>query len=68
VELILSGTYQSLTYVDDVYPLGDNIDIIKEDTEASIDASKEVGLEVNAEKTKYVFMLHYQNAGQNYNM
>jgi hypothetical protein len=31
--------------------LGDNIDTIKKNTETSIDASKEVGLEVNAEKT-----------------
>jgi hypothetical protein len=36
----------------DVNLLGDNIDIIKKNTEALIDASKEVGLEVNTEKTK----------------
>jgi len=27
--------------------------------------NKEVGQEVNAEKTKCVFMFHHQNAGQN---
>jgi hypothetical protein len=27
-----------------------------------LDASKETGLEVNAEKTKYMFMSHYQTA------
>jgi hypothetical protein len=34
--------------------LGDNIDTVKKITEASIDASKEVALEVIAEKTKYI--------------
>jgi hypothetical protein len=36
----------------DVNLLGDNIDTTKKNTEILIDASKEVGLEVNAEKTK----------------
>ena len=31
-------------------------------------ASKEIGLEVNAEKTKYMVMSRDQNAGQNGNM
>jgi hypothetical protein len=30
-----------------------------------LDGSKEVGLEVNAEKTKYMFMLRYQTTWQN---
>jgi hypothetical protein len=47
---------------DDVNLLGENINIIKKNR------SKEVCLEVNAEKTKYanVFMSHYQTTGQNY--
>jgi hypothetical protein len=40
--------------------------IIKKNTGALLDASKEVGLEVNAEKTKYVFMSRHQTAEQNY--
>jgi hypothetical protein len=28
-------------------------------------ASKEVGLEINVEKTKYMLLSHYQNTGQN---
>jgi hypothetical protein len=36
-----------LTYADDVNLLGDNIDTIKKNTEILIDASKEVGLEIN---------------------
>jgi hypothetical protein len=53
VGLKLNGTHQLLAYTD-VNLLGDNIDNIKKNTEALIDASKEVGLEINAEKTKYM--------------
>jgi hypothetical protein len=34
-------------------------------TEALLDGSKEVGLEVNAEKNEYMLMYHHQNAEQN---
>jgi hypothetical protein len=33
--------------------------------EALLDASKEIGLKVNSEKTKYMFMPRHQTAGQN---
>jgi hypothetical protein len=36
-----------VAYADDVNLLGDNIDAINKNTETLIDASKEVGLEVN---------------------
>jgi hypothetical protein len=49
-------THQLLFYADDVNHLGDNIDTIKENTGTLIDASKEVVLEVNAGKTKYIFL------------
>jgi hypothetical protein len=61
VGLELNGTYQLLVYADDVNLLGDNID-----TETLIDASKEVGLEINAEKSKYMLLSCQQNAGQNH--
>jgi hypothetical protein len=55
-----------LNYAEDANLLGDNIDIIKKDTETLIDASKEVGPEINAEKTKYMLLSRRQNAGQNH--
>jgi hypothetical protein len=44
---------------------GDNIDTIKKNTETVIDASKEVGLEVNAVKAKYMLLSRHQDAVQN---
>jgi hypothetical protein len=41
---------------------------IKKNTESLIKASKEVGLEVNIEKTKYMLLSHYQNAAQNHDI
>jgi predicted transcriptional regulator len=46
--------------------LGRSIHSIK-NTEALVVASKEIGLEVNAQKTKYMVMSRDQNAGKNHN-
>jgi hypothetical protein len=48
--------------------LGVNIDTIKKVTGTLIDASREVCLEVNAEKTKYILLSRHQNAGQNHDI
>jgi coproporphyrinogen III oxidase-like Fe-S oxidoreductase len=48
--------------------LDDNIDTIKQNIETLPDASKEVGLEVNPEKTKYMLLSRYQNAGQDHDI
>jgi hypothetical protein len=66
VRLRLNGTHQLLAYADGVNQLRDNIDTIKENTETLIDASKEVGLEMNGEKTKYMLLPRHQNAVQNH--
>jgi hypothetical protein len=52
----------------DVNPLGDNIDTIKKTTETLIDASKEVGLEINVEKSKFMLLSRHQNVGPSRDM
>jgi hypothetical protein len=49
---------------DDVNLLGDDMETIKRITQTLIDAGKEVGLEVNTDKTKYVLLSHHQNVGK----
>jgi hypothetical protein len=44
--------------------LGDNIDTTNRNTETLIDASKEIGLEINVEETKPMLLFPHQNAGQ----
>jgi hypothetical protein len=43
----VQGNQMDTTDVEDVNLLGDNVDIIKNNTQTLIDASKEVDLEVN---------------------
>jgi hypothetical protein len=57
-------TQYSHIYADDVNLLGENINIMNKSTEALLGGSKEVGLEVNAEK----HMSHHQTTGQDNNL
>jgi hypothetical protein len=50
----LTCTHQLLVYADDVNILGGSIHSIKKNTESLVIANKEMGLEVNAEKTTYM--------------
>jgi hypothetical protein len=65
--LKLNGTHQLPIYAD-VNILDGSIHTIKKNTEALIVDSKEIGLEVHAEKTKYMVMSRDQNAGKNHNI
>jgi hypothetical protein len=68
VGLKLNGTHQLLVYADNVRLLGDNINTTKKNTETLTGASKEVGLGVNIEKTKYMLLSRHQTAEQNYDI
>jgi len=54
--LKLNGTHQLLAYADDVNILGGSIHILKENAEALVAATREIGLEVSADKIKYMVM------------
>jgi hypothetical protein len=57
----LNGAHQFLVCVDNVNLFRKNVTTIKENRAVLLVASKEVDLEVNAEKSEDVFMSHHQN-------
>ena len=60
----LNGTHQLLAYADDVNILAGSIHNLQENAEALEAATRETGLEVSADKTKYMVMSRDQNAGR----
>jgi hypothetical protein len=60
--------HQFLVYIDNVNILGGSIHTINKNTVTLVAAKKEIGLEVNADKTKYMIMSRDQNAGQSHNI
>ena len=59
----LNVTHQLLVHVDGVNVLGGNVHTVKENGAALVVASKKIGLDVIADKTKYMVMSQDQNAG-----
>jgi hypothetical protein len=57
-----------LVYADDVNLLGDSVNTKKENSETLLEASRDNGLEINAEKTKYMIMSSHLNSGQYQNI
>jgi len=64
IGLKLNGTHQLLAYPDDVNVLRVSIHNLKENAEALVAATREIGLEVSADKTNYTVMSRDQNAGR----
>jgi len=60
--LKLNGTHWLLVCADDVNMVGGSIHTLKENAEALVAATREIGLEVSADKTKYMVMSRGQNA------
>ena len=55
-------------YADDVNILGGSAHTVKENAEALLVATKEIGLEENADETKYMTVFRDRNAGRIHNM
>jgi hypothetical protein len=68
VGLKLNVTHQLLAYADDLNLLGDDIGTINKNTETLIDASNEISLEINVNKTKYMLLSCHQNVAQNWDI
>jgi hypothetical protein len=63
----LNRARQLLAYVNDINIFGENIDTIQKNAEALLDAGKEVGLEMNSDKTNYILMGR-KKAGQRHSI
>ena len=62
--LKLNGTHQLLAYADNVNILAGSMHTLKENAEALVAATREIALEVSADKTKYMVISRDQNAGR----
>jgi hypothetical protein len=65
VGLELNVTHQLMVYADDINLICDSINTIKEKTETLLMTSRDVCLEMNAEKTNHMIMSRQPNSGRN---
>jgi len=66
--LKLNGAHQRMDYADDINILGGSIHTLKENAEALVAATREIGLEISADKTKYMVVSRDQNGGRNHSV
>jgi hypothetical protein len=55
--LELNGRHQQLFYANDVNLLGGSVNTIKENSETLLEATRDIGLQISAEKTVYYYVL-----------
>jgi hypothetical protein len=67
VDLELNGTHQLLVYADGNL-LGNSINTTKENTGTLLENIRDVVLEINEEKTKFMIMSRHPNTGQYQNI
>jgi len=66
--LKLNGTHKRLVDAEDVNVLGGSVHAVKKNTEELLVGSEEIGLQVNADKTKYMVMSRDQNLERSHNI
>jgi hypothetical protein len=66
--LKLNGTPQLLTYAEDVNKLGGSVHTVRGNAEALVVATKQIGIEVNTVKPRYMVMSRNRNAGRGHSV
>ena len=61
IGLELNGKHQLLVYANDINRSRENLQTIRKNAEILIEASKDIGLEVNSEKNKFMITSRRQN-------
>ena len=62
----MKWTHQVLVYANDVNILGGSVHPVKRNAVALVVAGKEIGLDVNVDKVKYMVMSRYRRVGRSH--